>query len=166
MLDRIVKSGQDTRLKPAEYDRLAPLLKYSVYDLKRIASQPRPRSEACLREEETQQARQHGKFQIIYRQQVLIPLDPKVTPDSECDSRSQIKLSLGECYDEWMRQQREKARQQDIAHELIGMLEKGLFRVSADMVFKVIARINVEYLLQGHQRQELSDLIDSKDFQG
>jgi len=93
---------------------------------------------------------------------VLIPLDPKILSDSECDKSAQIKISLTECYEEWMRQQREKARHLDIAIELIGMLDKGLFRCSADMVYKVILKLNVEYLLQGYDRQELSDLVDSK----
>jgi hypothetical protein len=51
MLDRIVKT--QTSPRPPESDKLAPLAKYSVYDLKKVKAQPRPYSDACKREEET-----------------------------------------------------------------------------------------------------------------
>jgi hypothetical protein len=42
------------------------------------------------------------------------------------------------------------------------MLDKGLYRCSPDMIFKVIGRLNVDYLLKGNQRLALSEIIDGR----
>jgi hypothetical protein len=42
------------------------------------------------------------------------------------------------------------------------MLDKGLFRCSADVVFRVLNKLNVDYLLQGNKREMISDVVDNK----
>lgn len=77
----------------------------------------------------------------------MIPNDPKELSNSECAQSAFIKLSLSDFYLDWCRKQKEKTRHHEIAVELIGMLEKGLYRVSPDVIFKIIGRLNIEYLL-------------------
>ena len=98
----------------------------------------------------------------MYRQLILIPLNPKESTDSECSQNAQVRRNLLDFYEDWVKQAKEKAKHIDIAQELVKMLEKGLFQCQADVVFKVIVKLNIEYLLSGHDRLKLSEMIDTK----
>ena len=88
-------------------------------------------------------ARQSGKFQVIYHKHILIPTDPHEVSDSEIHVRYKTKCDLSDFFREWETDRLETKKHHDIAQQLTEMLEKGLFRCSPEMVFKVIVSLRV-----------------------
>ena len=109
---------------------------------------PEPKSDQFKNEVNGQITRQLGKFAVIYHKALLIPTDPIQNDDySEVHGGSKVKHDLTEFYYDWFNLRKEREKHFKIAEELHGMLQKGLYVCSAEMVFKVIESIKVEYII-------------------
>ena len=83
--------------------------------------------------------------------------------DSEVHVRYKTKCDLSDFFREWETDRLEKKKHHDIAQQLTEMLEKGLFRCSPEMVFKVIVSLRVPQLLRGADRNEIAKRFEDCD---
>ena len=85
---------------------------------------------------------------MIYHKALLIPTDPLQFEDySEIHGGSKVKHDLTEFFHEWCNLKKDQEKHLRTAAELNEMLQKGLYVCSAEMVFKVIESLKVEYLV-------------------
>ena len=143
------------------------LIPYNIYSLKRIQldsegrlSGARTLLDGTKSEVEAQNKRVEGKFQIIYRNDLVIPTDPTERPDTSCEARARYRCDLREFYDDWSKIENDRRKHLDIAHQLSEMLDRGLFRCAPENVFKVVVTLKVEHLLRGTTKQKIQEAFD------